>query len=570
MKLVRWSGAGALALMAGLASVPVVSTPAVATGEYSIGDTGPGGGTVFLTPTSAGNATGNYFEVRDPEVKRRGCQVGTSGYEFTDPNPTVGTGIGDGLTNTLGMANQCPSSASQSAFQYAVDLNLGGYDNWFIPSKSEYEAIWSQRNNGLSDVIDYGGDGSKQFVWQSQIRDSLPSESLNLFNRGSGSTTAFTTTNSSQYFFVARMFEVTTPAAPTGLSATAQDQGASITFTPGSDRGSAIIDYEYQLDGGSWQSAGTTTSPVSITGLTNGTTYSVKLRAVNGNGDGAVSSAVNVTPVSSLDPPGMPADLEVLPGGTTLSLSWEAPSPGGAPITDYEYQTDSDGWLSLNTTGTSATISTDSAGTNLDPATEYAVQIRAKNVNGDGTATASVSQVPGVPLAPQSPSSGWNDGNLALSWSAATANGDPVTEYRIVVSQLSQRVGFRMMRSGPGTYTTTSTSYTVTGLRPASSYTITLSARNGRGWGVPTSFSVAGTGEVANERQTPVPIIQQVGLPNSGSCVDVVDGMFGTQILIQGGWGRSWAWWVGNGLGGPVCTRTLVYSNALGRWGLAE
>jgi len=363
-----------------------------------------------------------------------------------------------------------------------------------------------------------------------------------------------------------------TPGAPTGLSATAQDQAASISFTAGSDGGSPILDYEYQLDGGEWESAGTTSSPVVIEDLSNGTTYSVKLRATNaiGDGKGTPSTAVNVTPVSSEDPPGIPTAVEALPGGTTLSLSWEAPTPGGAPISDYEYKTDSDAWLSLNTTGTSAVISTNSAGVNLDPATEYVIQVRAKNVNGPGDPSNSVSQIPGVPLAPQNPSSEWDADSLTLTWPAAVANGDPISEYRLVVSKVSGRSGVLMARSGPGTYTTSSTSYTVPGLDPASSYSITLSARNGRGWGLSTTLSIQGTGIPETVNQTPPAIIQQVGMPPSGSCDDVVGTRFGSQTSIQGGWGQSWAQWMNNGLGGAVCTRTLVYSSLHSRWVLAE
>jgi hypothetical protein len=34
----------------------------------------------------------------------------------------------------------------------------------------------------------------------------------------------------------------------------------------------------------------------------------------------------------------------------------------------------------------------------------------------------------------------------------------------------------------------------------------------------------------------------------------------------SGGWGNSWAQWANGGSGGPVCTRTLVYSNSSSRW----
>jgi hypothetical protein len=85
-------------------------------------------------------------------------------------------------------------------------------------------------------------------------------------------------------------------AAPTALVATAGDSQVSIAFTaPSTDGGATIDDYEYELDdSGAWLEASTTSSPVVITGLTNGTSYSIKLRAVNSAGDGAESAAVSV------------------------------------------------------------------------------------------------------------------------------------------------------------------------------------------------------------------------------------------------------------------------------------
>ena len=86
---------------------------------------------------------------------------------------------------------------------------------------------------------------------------------------------------------------ITTPAAPTGLAATAGDGSVSVSFTAPSDTGgAAVTDYEYQLDGGNWVSAGTTASPIVITGLTNGTSYSIALRAVNAAGAGTASAAI--------------------------------------------------------------------------------------------------------------------------------------------------------------------------------------------------------------------------------------------------------------------------------------
>jgi hypothetical protein len=70
----------------------------------------------------------------------------------------------------------------------------------------------------------------------------------------------------------------------------------SVTFTaPANTGGSAITDYDYQLNGGDWVSAGATSSPVVITGLTNGTRYRIALRAVTKSGPGEASASVVVT-----------------------------------------------------------------------------------------------------------------------------------------------------------------------------------------------------------------------------------------------------------------------------------
>ena len=52
--------------------------------------------------------------------------------------------------------------------------------------------------------------------------------------------------------------------------------------------------------------------------------------------------------------------------------------------------------------------------------------------------------------------------------------------------------------------------------------------------------------------------IQQVGVPASGDCADV-DPAVGHYVGAPiGGWSKSWAWWINDGKGGPVCTRELA------------
>ena len=91
----------------------------------------------------------------------------------------------------------------------------------------------------------------------------------------------------------------TAPDAPTSLVAYRGYSSAEIAFTAGADGGAAITNYEFSTDNGSsWTafSPAVTSSPVTIGGLTNGSTYSVKLRAANSVGAGTVSDAVSVTP----------------------------------------------------------------------------------------------------------------------------------------------------------------------------------------------------------------------------------------------------------------------------------
>jgi len=91
---------------------------------------------------------------------------------------------------------------------------------------------------------------------------------------------------------------VSAPSAPTSLIATPGGGSASIAFTAESNGGAAITKYQYSTDGGTnWADTDAgTTSPVKISGLTNGTSYSIKLRAVNDIGAGPASSAVSATP----------------------------------------------------------------------------------------------------------------------------------------------------------------------------------------------------------------------------------------------------------------------------------
>lgn len=87
--------------------------------------------------------------------------------------------------------------------------------------------------------------------------------------------------------------------APTITSITPADGQLLVAFTaPKSNGGADITDYKYSINGGTnYISVGSTSSPFTISGLTNGTAYTVLLKGVNSVGDGTASTGVSGTPV---------------------------------------------------------------------------------------------------------------------------------------------------------------------------------------------------------------------------------------------------------------------------------
>ena len=84
-------------------------------------------------------------------------------------------------------------------------------------------------------------------------------------------------------------------------------QSASVSFTaPASTGGSPITGYTVTSTPGNITATGTT-SPIIVTGLTNGTAYTFTVHATNANGNGPESVASNsVTPTGV---PGAPTNI---------------------------------------------------------------------------------------------------------------------------------------------------------------------------------------------------------------------------------------------------------------------
>ena len=128
-----------------------------------------------------------------------------------------------------------------------------------------------------------------------------------------------TPTNSGSLTDAAALTYNTPPAAPTIGAAVPGNASATVAYTASAGNGgSAITGYTATCNPGSHQNTGV--SPISITGLTNGTQYTCSVTAANAIGSSAASGTVQVTPaVQPLLPSLSPVPLSFTQGTTTLT-----------------------------------------------------------------------------------------------------------------------------------------------------------------------------------------------------------------------------------------------------------
>ena len=169
-------------------------------------------------------------------------------------------------------------------------------------------------------------------------------------------------------------------AAPTIDSITATSGQLAIYFTPGDARGSTTTTYQYSANGGAWTNrpTGTTASPLTLTGLTNGTGYTIRIRATTNAGAGDSSTAVTETPTSI-----------TVTGDSTLVLTYG----NSASTSAYSASggTNSFTW-SLGSSLTGVTLSgTTVTASSSTPAGTYTQTVRATDGNSQvGTKTLTI------------------------------------------------------------------------------------------------------------------------------------------------------------------------------------
>jgi len=129
---------------------------------YALGDTGPAGGLIFYDGGSYSDGW-RYLEAAPSD---QGTQIqwynGTYGtYVVTG---ATGTAIGTGQANTTAIVNA--QGAGSYAAQLCNELTVGGYNDWFLPSKDELYEIWT------SLFLEGVGGFAGNYYWSSSGNDT--------------------------------------------------------------------------------------------------------------------------------------------------------------------------------------------------------------------------------------------------------------------------------------------------------------------------------------------------------------------------------------------------------------
>ena len=306
---------------------------------------------------------------------------------------------------------------------------------------------------------------------------------------------------------VSRAFQVL-PAlatAPTLTSASASSQAITVGFTaPGFTGGVSVSAYQVVATptgaGATVIDTSCSASACTISGLVNGTEYTVTVAAINSAGTGPASGASSaLTPATAAYAVGA---LAATPGDTTVALTWTAlttPQLGGGTFTRYEvyYRVNGDATWTLATNALTTQSTSSYTVSGLSNGTQYDFRVVAiTSANGSQIAgnTSDVLQYPSTaPSAPQSLATlAATATDVQFSWAAPNSDGGAVLVspyYSVTVTSTSSGA------TTPVTCTFASTSdrfCTVTGLTNGATYTFTVAAINrmGTGTAATTTYNV--------------------------------------------------------------------------------
>ena len=309
--------------------------------------------------------------------------------------------------------------------------------------------------------------------------------------------------------FAATFSYAVAPLKPARLTARSGDGAVELMWAHAG--GQTVTGYEYQQDGGSWtvipDSNGDTVRHV-VPGLTNGTAYTFRVRALNAQGMSPESDMASATPAAL--PTTLPAvaNLRAFVDRNRVGLSWDRPAAGVGGDLSYEYRVG--GGEVMEIPGSDAT--TTSYALTLLPGS-HTIYVRAKsgtNMSPDSSVTATVVG----PAAPLGLRAEVGDGEVTLRWTRTTDGRVGGYQYQVDGGRWSPASGV------PGS----GTELRIAGLTNGQEYTFGLRAR-----GNPLALTDAnnqqdqyGYGRSAQVRATPLERLPEpTGLEVKGGSLDV-------------------------------------------------
>ena len=278
-----------------------------------------------------------------------------------------------------------------------------------------------------------------------------------------------------------------------GASAQAHPAAATVTWDPVKTLyGLPVSHYEVEWSStgvGGWTSlAGDAAQPRQVdTTIQSGVSLFYRLRAVNLAGiEGPWSAPIIVRTGGVTAVPSAPTGVSASPdGANAIDVSWAAPlDDGDLPLTRYEVQWSADGatgWRTAGSTADAGTLTFKHTGLTFGTTRYYRVAARNGRGLGDwsGPSHPSATTLSGVPGQPRLTARASDANTIALTWTAPSDNGDPVTHYDLEWSP----DGTTNSWSGLANPGASETSYDDAGLDPGTQRHYRLRAVNGMGDG---------------------------------------------------------------------------------------
>lgn len=176
------------------------------------------------------------------------------------------------------------------------------------------------------------------------------------------------------------------PNAPVIGTAVKGNGSASVPFTESTDAGgSAITGHTATASPGG--ATGTGSSPITVSGLTNGTSYTFTVHSTNAVGDSVESSASNAVVPSTV--PSAPTIGTAIPGDTYAQVAFTAGANGGNTVIDYTATASPGGATGTLTQSGSGTITVNG----LTNGVSYTFTVHARNSNGNSAESSASNSV---------------------------------------------------------------------------------------------------------------------------------------------------------------------------------